>query len=272
MVDKIIKAAQNPDLANALIEEALKEPTQNETEIIEVRVPSEGLVALPGGYMNPAGEVVRIAEVRELTGRDEEAIAKVTTVGRMLNTVLSRAVVKIGEIPATDALLDELLSGDREELLLGIIEATFGSAVDVPVWCMSCEDTKSATVDLKNDIKRKILMDPVGDRQFLVTGKKAEYSVLLPTGHVQRELNASGDRTAAEAATLILEDCVHAIDGKPVYDKSQIKNLSMMDRRTLLEEISKRNPGPVLQDIPSECPDCDAEVVVPINFGAFFRF
>lgn len=271
MVNKVIQAANNPDLANSLIEQALEGPKQSETETVEVKVPTEGLVNLPGGYITPAGEVIRTAEVRELTGRDEEAIAKVSTLGRMLNTILSRAVVKIGNLPATDSLLDEILAGDREALLLGIIEATFGNPTEVPVFCFACEEQKSAEVDIHTDIKNKILADPIADRQFTVIGKKVEYSVLLPTGRVQRELNSSADKTAAEMATVILEDCVLEIDGRAVYDKSQIRNLSMLDRRTILKEITKRNPGPVLEDIASECPDCGAEVVVPINFGAFFR-
>ena len=47
-------------------QEAFIEPT--------ITAPSDNTVELPGGYLNAAGEVIRIAEVREINGKDEEGL------------------------------------------------------------------------------------------------------------------------------------------------------------------------------------------------------
>jgi hypothetical protein len=45
-------------------------------EPAKIKSPLDITVNLPGGYISPSGEVYRTAEVRELTGKDEEAIVK----------------------------------------------------------------------------------------------------------------------------------------------------------------------------------------------------
>ena len=89
-----INAAANPALANQLLTKALDEaPVEMTPEIV---IPSDTVVDLPGGFITAAGEIVRTAEVRELNGRDEEAISKATNLGRALMTILQRGTVKIG--------------------------------------------------------------------------------------------------------------------------------------------------------------------------------
>lgn len=107
-----INAAANPALANNLINQALavQEPEQKEVKIIP---PSDTVVTLPGGYITPAGEVVTDAEVRELNGLDEEAIARTTNVGKAILTILNRGTVRIGKDKADERLLDQLLAGDE---------------------------------------------------------------------------------------------------------------------------------------------------------------
>ena len=76
---KTISAAANPALANNLINQAIAE----KPEAIDVKVlpPLDNVVTLPGGYINAAGEVITEAEVRELNGNGEEAIARAANVG-----------------------------------------------------------------------------------------------------------------------------------------------------------------------------------------------
>jgi hypothetical protein len=69
-----------------------------------------------------------------------------------------------------------------------------------------------------------------------------------------------------------LEKTVLSIDGSPSLGKFQIQNIGIVDRKGLAEEISKKSPGPVFDDIVVQCPDCDGEVVAPISLGALFRF
>jgi hypothetical protein len=265
-----INAAANPALANNLINQAMAEkPEQVEVKILP---PSDTVVTLPGGYITPTGEVVTDAEVRELNGNDEEAIARASNIGKAVLTILSRGTVRIGNERASEALLDELLSGDRDALILGILKATFGHTADIGAYCSGCQDVKIVQVDLNTDIKTKTLTDPINDRVFMVSGKKHEFTVQLPTGVTQKELILNAEKSSAELNTIMLENTVLKIDNSPVLSKMQVQNLGLSDRRKLTEAINKRLSGPQFDAVKVNCPDCEGEVSVPINFGTLFQF
>ena len=269
METKTINAMTNPDLANRLAAEAVADETT--TKPAEITPPSEVIVALPGGYVTSAGEVLRTAEVRELNGRDEEAVSKSSTLARAMATILSRGTVKIGDQPATEQVLDGVLAADRDAIMLGIYRATFGDTADMAAYCQGCKDFKTVQVNVNEDIKTKVLMDPIEDRQFTVQGRNAEYTVRLPEGKAQREVAAQSDKTVAELDTLLLEYCVYRINGRQVFNKAEVQNIGLSDRRKLLEAILERNPGPQFENLTVSCPDCSGEVVVPINLGTLFR-
>jgi hypothetical protein len=265
-----INAAANPALANNLLNQAMAQPEVT-TEEIQITSPSDTTVILPGGYVTSAGEVILEAEVRELNGMDEEAIAKASNVGKAILTILQRGTVRVGNERANEALLEKLLAGDRDALILGIFKATFGHEVDMATFCKGCSEYKTIKVDLNTDVKVKTLVDPINDRVFTVKGRKHEFTVQLPTGITQKDLILNSDKTAAELSTMLLENTVLQINGSPVLSKLQVQNLGLIDRRTLSEEINRRLPGPQFEDVAVTCPDCDGEVSVSVNFGTLFR-
>lgn len=271
MDNKTLNAAANPDLANKLAQEAIAETTPA-PEAPKIKAPLDVVVDLPGGYISPDGEVYRTAEVRELNGRDEEAIVRASSIPKAMTIALSRGTVKIGEAKATEDVLDKILAADRDAIMLGIYRATFGDTAEVGAFCNGCKDTKIVEVDIAKDIEVKKLTDPLEERKFTVQGRKSEYTVILPEGKAQRELAMSTDKTSSELDTVLLEYCVTEIDGRTVLGKAQIQNIGIADRRILLEEIIKRNPGPQFDDLSTTCPDCGGKVVVPINLGTLFRF
>lgn len=267
---KTINAAANPALANQLATQATAEqPVEQEAKIIN---PTETTVTLPGGYLTLAGELVTEAEVKELTGKDEEAIARATTTGKALLTILQRGTVTVGDEKVTEAILDRLLSGDRDALLLGILKATFGAECEVPSYCALCDEIKTVNVDLNTDIPVETLKDPIADRVFVVEGKKNTFTVQLPTGITQKELITNADKTVAELNTILLENTVIKIDNSPVLSKIQVQNMGIVDRKNVIDEINKRMVGPKFDDLIVTCPDCESEVTVPINLGTLFRF
>jgi hypothetical protein len=271
MENKTINAASNPGLANKLVKEAISEKPQ-EQEPVKIKAPLDVVVDLPGGYISPDGEVYRTAQVKELNGRDEEEIVRANNLSKAMLIALRRGTVSIGGIKATEDILDKILTADREVIMLGIYRATFGDTAEVPSFCSGCSDTKIVSVDLEKDVPIVTLTDPLEDRRFKVQGRKSEYTVILPEGKVQRELTSNSEKNTSELDTLLLEYCVLEIDGKNVLGKSQIQNIGLADRRSLLKEIISRNPGPNFDDITTTCPDCGGKVVVPINLGTLFRF
>jgi hypothetical protein len=271
MAQNTLSAGTSPDQASALIEQALAGEPEEATGI-ELSLPGDLVVALPGGFMTVDGDIIRTASVRELTGRDEEAIFRHSTAGAALNTALVQGVTHIGTEPCTEALLDRLLIGDREALLVGIFTATFGNPAPLQTFCAKCREPKEALVDITVDITQRIFADPLNDRVFEVKGKKSTFLVTFPDGKTQKELTNSGAKSGPELSTVLLRGCIVKIDNHPVYSDAQIQNLGIADRRKISAEIAKRNPGPIFEDTTAECPDCGAEVVVPISIGALFRF
>jgi hypothetical protein len=265
-----ISAAANPALANNLINQAMEEnPTPQHQ--VKVLPPSDTVVVLPGGYINAAGEVITEAEVRELNGNDEEAIARSANLGKALLTILNRGTVRIGNEKATDQMLDHMLSGDRDMLILGILKATFGTEAEIAAYCGGCREYKTVHLDLSTDIKVTVLPDPMNDRVFTVQGRKNIFTVQLPTGITQKEMINNSEKTTAELNTIMLESCVLKIDNSPVLSKIQVQNLGLTDRKNIIDEINSRLCGPQFDSVSVTCPDCESEVSVPVHLGTLFR-
>jgi len=264
-----VKAGDNPDLVNQMVAQTLAE--KPEQKPVTIMPPSDTVVTLPGGYLTPTGEVIKEAEVRELNGKDEEAIARSTNIGKALLTILSRGVVRIGEEKATESMLDSMLAGDRDFLMIAIYKATFGNKAELQGLCNTCNAFKDVEVDIDEDIKVRQMVD-VYERKFSVDCKVGQVEITLPTGHTQKDLVNNTDKTVAELTTILLENCVDTINGSPVLGKAQVQNLGVNDRKAIASEINKRNFGPVFDDIAVKCPDCESEVLVPLNLGTLFRF
>jgi len=270
----IINAAENPQLANQLLEDVNKLVSQEVAgSIPEVVIPSlpDTTVTLAAGLIDPfAGTVSTTAEVRELNGADEEAIAKLSDPGKALLAILERATVSIGEEPATKQLLGSLLAGDREALFLAIRKATFGSEVEVSTVCDKCPELQTFKIDLDKDVEVKKLDDPIRDRRFTVELKAGLAKVNLPTGDVQTQIINATDKNSAELDTMLLA-AVTEIGDQPVLNANRIRTLGITDRRLLLDEIAKRNPGPQLSEIKKACGTCGQEVYLPLTLAELFR-
>ena len=267
-----VQTASGSQLNNDLINKVLSESDNKPSEPISITAPSDTVVRLPAGLLLPSGEVLTTAEVRELNGKDEEYIGKAGNVAKALATVVNRATVSIGDTEVDEKILDNLLSGDRDALLLGIFKATFGATVELPGICNECNQIKLIEVDVDRDVTTKFLVDPIADRTFTVQGKKKEYLVTLPNGNTQKELTNASDKNTAELTTILLSNCVLEIDGTPMLGRAQIQNLGLVDRQKIANEIYSRIPGPQFEDIVLDCDDCEGKVVVPFSVGALFRF
>lgn len=265
-----ISAAENPALVTQLTDKALKSVTQEVVrEETPIKPPSDPQVELLAGLQVPFGEFITKAEVRELTGADEEAIARISDVSKGLMTVLDRAVVKLNDKPVDKDLLDTMLAGDRELLLLEIRKITFGTEVTVEGQiCPKCEDSKTITIDLDKDVPLKKLE---GDPVFTVKCKAGEVKVRLPNGVTQKQLVSATNKTAPELDSIVLKSCVLEINDNPILDSTAVLKMSVSDRRAILNAISERNPGPQLQQIKKDCPSCGQEVPLPLTLADLFQ-
>lgn len=272
MAEQTINAASNPGLANQMVKDALANvaPVEEKAPLI-IREPIDGTVTLPGGYLSASGEVITTATVRELNGHDEEAIARQGSYGKSLTTILSRAVVKVGDEAVTETVLDNLLAGDADALMVGIYRTTFGDTANIGSYCEGCKEIKQVEVSLSEDLVTKALLDPIADRIFTVKGKSVDYTVRLPNRKTQKEMIISSDKNSAELNSILLEGCLVQIGSRPVLSKLQVQEVGIADRRVLVAAILARNPGPKFDVIEVDCADCGGKVDVPISLGTIFR-
>ena len=267
-----MNAAENPDLANQIIDQVMSSTEEIVEEFeAEISSPPETVFDLPGGYVLIDGSVLQEAEVRELTGRDEEAIVKLRSPGASMNETLKRGLIRLGETTPDSVVLEGLLAGDRDYIMLRIFAATFGSNTTATRVCPSCAETVDIEVDILDDVPIKRLDSP-SDRIFTVDCKVGPVQVTLPTGHTQKQLLEAGNKNIAELSTILLASTVTSINGLPVLGPQQILDLPIRDRRKIAEEIGERNPGPQLQDITKPCPSCEVDMEVPVSLAALFQF
>lgn len=258
----------DPAVINKMAEEASKV----ETPVVTTVAPAKTDVVLPGGFITAEGTLVKYAEVRELNGSDEEAIAKAGSTSRVLSAMLQRGLVSIGNEKVTKDDLDRLLSGDRDAILIGIRRVTFGDTVEYEFDCPACRTDLTVIVNLSEDIPIVELEDPIDGRRFVYeSARDGEIIVSLPTGLTQKKLLENDDKTRAELNTIVLASCVLSINGSPSMGASSVLKLGMKDREKIINELISRNPGPRLGEVTTTCEACGEVIPMPLSLADLFR-
>lgn len=271
--------ADNPEKANAEIESILEGVTKTEDPLISL--PADDLVNLPGGLVK-IGRVIKTATVKELTGEDEESLAKASQSLKpfhFIDRLLRCGVVQIGDFPVSekDSLLREMLVGDREQLILGIRRATYGEKLDVDNWrCVNCGNRADLSMELA-DIPVTFLANPAEEITFSVGLRKGgSVEVKLANGEDQAALFEKDDLTQAQIETILLSRCVLKITSPEGIEQnvaafpSIVRNMSVVDRHKVLNELRTRQPGPKYDDVKYECESCGEEGRVAVNIGHLF--
>jgi hypothetical protein len=238
---------------------------------------SDPQILLPGGvYWD--GKLLRTAEVREMTGEDEEELARVKgSLARWMSVLLERCVVRIGDMEPTPALIRKLLIGDRDALVLGVRIATFGPDITAShVQCPHCEEFFSATVDLSTlDCAR--IEDPRPRHEYEVELRHERTAIVrLPDGEAQEQMLMADEATLPERETTLLAHAIVRVVDASGQELSKTgadlaKSLPTPDRRRIIRHIVKYQPGPKLDDIRFTHDGCGKEVSLPIEFGDLFR-
>jgi hypothetical protein len=262
----------SPEVLNSLTQRVLS----SVAPAPEIDPVPDTYVKLPAGLVTADG-IVRDAEVQELTGEHEEALAKArqnNNPGRFVQVLLQSGVVSIGNEKPTAKQLTSLLQGDIDALLLGIRKATFGDEYDLEqVRCPNCGEL--------NDLKMKLSDIPMHtideEREVEVPlrfGRKAR--ITFPTGEVQAELYKNAELTAPEMVSILLSHCVLGFvekDGTflPCNGMADVKKMGKADRVSVNEFLYESQPGPRYNEVKAACHACESEVEVPINIGLLFQ-
>lgn len=277
----------NPDMANAIGAMVMNEDPIDKPVLIAD--PPDGTVTLPGGLVID-GELVREAQVRELNGEDEETLAKpgyAKDFIKLMDGLLSRCVISIGDKRASRELLDQLLIGDRDMLLQAIRVATYGDNMRMNLTCPGCENEMKVEYRFSRDVEIRHLDGhtvELADGEHGVTLSSEQRLYMIPlrkggnalvsliTGYNQRYVYNSENAklTTPERNSLLLQQCVLNINGEPPMP-ADIRRLSSGDRDQILRFLVQAQPGPLWGEVKQSCPACDREFPLVIDVPTMFR-
>jgi hypothetical protein len=272
----------NPGAASAALDE-VKDTVKSPLPVADF--PPDDLVTLPGGLVR-GGKVIKNVTVRELNGEDEEALARAIQAPNayhFLDVLLERGTVRIGDLSfdETQAALPDLLTGDRDEIILGIRAATYGDTVEAfKVYCPNCQGTiDRVSFSLKDDVERITLKDPLAEVEFDVSLRKgASARVRLATGAVQAAVWEMPDLLPPQRDDIMLSKCVdtwtRAGETQATVISlwpSMVRQMPAPDRRKILSELVKRQPGPRYNEVRFNHDGCGEEVTLALGITDLFR-
>lgn len=235
------------------------------------------IIELPRGLYTGSKWETEV-ELRELTGTDEEALARFKTSVDFFNGVIVYGTARIGSQDLRDlayadrqSLLAGLLVGEREQLFLHIARVTYGDKKELEHVCPSCGTEAETVIFISKDIKVPEMENPHTLTHTMTTGGGSVLKYRLATGSDQMAVMEKKGASVAEQNTLMISECVVQVDDSPVLDPIEMaRNLSMGDRRKLLENLTNQQPSPIL-DLKIDCISCGTEVIVPLSWGDLFR-
>jgi hypothetical protein len=245
------------------------------------------LIDLPCGYLDHDGTLYTDAEVREISGVEEDMLGGRSSYVKKLGELLVQCTNRIG--PYTDKkdlrrIVGELMQGDRVQLLLQIRIVTFGPMYSVYEMCPKCERTGPPySIDLADLTVVKMPLPRSRMRELVLPRSKKKVQVQFMTGAMEEAMSVDHAKLAKanpkdpllEGRTLGLAPRIKEINGKPAK-MADVRALSMADRQFLYAYFDKEEGG-VDTTGEYECGVLDDDGVVcghqfsaPLRFGDGF--
>ena len=218
-----------------------------EVPVESVPLPSKGLIYSPDSVLYNTETL----QIKAMTALEEDILS-------------SQAFIKEGTVVENlikSCLIDKsidvnnLISGDRNALMVSIRITGYGTDYKVNHTCKSCSKSNDLNVDLSGLKIKRLTAEPKeqGKNLFFfdlpVTKKRIEFKFL--TGHDQNEIETKEKRMKEigiktdGSITSYLENVIVSVDG--VSDKNKIhhfvKNMPARDSRVLRKFIRESEPG-----------------------------
>ena len=250
------------------VNEALREP------VPELRKPEGLIVKLQRGVIDSTSGLWQMeAEVREMTGADEEYMSGIDAKGDLTYSeymliLLKRAVLKIGSInvQANQKIIENLSVGDRDILFLGVIKATYGRVKEFQVSCPKCSKDNDVIIDLDEDFSIK---EPnINLHEPVAVGLKNGKIVKLRVPNIGDIAYTSkkADNVSVQN-TLMLSRCAVWPEGEqPADAESWAKSLNVADRNKLVKALLDIKAGPSIEAVNVPCAHCGEEMSIAIDW------
>lgn len=241
-------------------------------EMPSIDYPPNASLTLLRGVLNTAtGDWETLAEVRELTGEDEEALAILSAKDDLsyteyLSHLLSRAVVSIGsqKLDNNPTIIDDLIIGDRDMLFLGVIKATYGRTREVQLSCGNCGESNDVKIDLDEDFKVNSADTDLTKTISVKLKDGSTVSFNYPTAGDSRYASKKS-KTVAEQNTYIISRCLVSSMPREVREDWS-KKLGVADRKKIVKALTSVQPGPRMEEVKTQCAHCDQELTVVLDW------
>ena len=242
--------------------------------IPEIANPEATSVRLMRGLIDPAsGDWQMDAQVRELTGADEEYLARIeskkdVTYAEYMSALLKRATVAVGTINITEnpEALENLIIGDRDALFLGIVKCTYGIERTFNTRCPSCEQKNDVTINLDEDFPYE---KPDLDlrKPIPVTLKNGTVvNLRLPTGADSAYVADKATSPANQSTLMIARCAVWGDNDRPPNVEEWARQLSIVDRNTLVKALTDLNVGPKIGEVNVHCAHCQENIRIVVDW------
>ena len=203
---------------------------------------------LLAGYTDSDGTVHKEFTLREMTGKDEEAIHKgdiKNNASKVVSVLLTRCVTRLGTLTPKSVgaknwenIIKSLYIGDQDYMLLQLRKISIGNEITVQHTCPSCKAKLVTTLDI-DEIEIKEYQGKEKIPFELTRGYRDKKGTIHKTGTmrlatgIDREILTPLAKTnIARAETVMLTRLCSFDDGYPI-DEDLIGNLSIRDREYL---------------------------------------
>tara|TARA_B100000035_G_C20998544_1_gene553703 strand:- start:484 stop:1323 length:840 start_codon:yes stop_codon:yes gene_type:complete len=237
-----------------------------------VPLPSRGVI-----YNNNSLQGTESVEIKPMTAREEDILTSRAYIknGTVISKLIKSCLIDKSINP------DDLISGDRNALLIALRITGYGSDYTLEINCPECGSTNKSTFDLSQLEIKRLKVDPVelGQNIFEVTLPITKKSVKVKflTGHDEREMMIISDRkkksglNTENTVTDRLSRSILSIEG--ITDRNKInlfvQHMPARDSLALRRFLDDYEPG-INMKSHMVCSHCHEESEVDLPIGASF--
>ena len=216
-------------------------------------------------------------DIKPMTAKEEDILTSRALIkkGTVLTKLIQSCLLDKSINP------DDLISGDRNALLVSLRITGYGADYDVEVDCPECGTRSKQTFDLSTLRIKRLEIDPVSQGENLfevqlpVTKKVVRVKFL--TGKDEREMMVTAERkkkaglNTDTSVTDRLMQSIISVDG--ITDKNKlgffVKNIPARDSLVLRRFLDNYEPGVDMKSWMT-CPSCHEQSEVGLPMGASF--